>query len=137
MASIIYNSFLFDAMTGVIDVDTDTFKAMLVTSTYTPSKAHDKRNDITNEITGTGYTAGGQAVVPTITKSDVTNNVIITIPQLIWTSSTLTARGMPVYKSRGGAASADELVCFIDFLQDIVTVNQSFIALQSTLTLQN
>ena len=39
MASLIYNSCIDDMARGAIDFDTDTFKVMLVTSTYT---ANDK-----------------------------------------------------------------------------------------------
>ena len=43
-----------------VDVDSDTLKIMLMTSSYTPDlAAHDYKNDVTNEVTGTGYTAGG------------------------------------------------------------------------------
>ena len=44
-----------------IDFSADTFKAMLCTSTYTPSKTgHAFKSDVTNELsTGGGYTAGG------------------------------------------------------------------------------
>mgnify|MGYP000402675218 CR=1 FL=1 len=63
MASLIYNSAVRDEAVGNIDFDTDTFYGMLVTSTYTPNKdTHTKRSDVTNEVTGTGYTAGGMAV---------------------------------------------------------------------------
>lgn len=137
MASLLYNCFMYDGPTGAVDIDTDTFKMILVTSAYTASKSHSKRNQVTNEVTGTGYTAGGKVVVPTIALNNTTNRAIITIPQTIWTASTITARGAVIYKSRGGAASADELVCYIDFLQDIVTSNQPFEAPQSTLTQQN
>lgn len=42
------------------DYLTDTIKVMLTTSTYTPNRdTHETKNDITNEISGTGYTAGG------------------------------------------------------------------------------
>lgn len=48
---------------NAIDFDTDTIKAALVTSSYTPDGAtHDFFNDITNEVTGSGYTAGGAAL---------------------------------------------------------------------------
>ena len=60
MASLIYNSAIDEMARGDIDFDTDTFKAMLVTSSYTPNKdTHDFRDDVTNEVSGTGYTAGG------------------------------------------------------------------------------
>lgn len=43
-----------------IDLDGDTWKAMLTTSTYTPNRStHNYKDDVTNEVTGTGYTAGG------------------------------------------------------------------------------
>ena len=68
MASLIYNSALEDEATGAIDYDTDTFKVMLVTSSYTPDKdAHEFFDDVTNEVSGTGYTAGGETVTGTLT----------------------------------------------------------------------
>lgn len=42
-----------------VDLDTDTLKIMLLTSSYTPDPAHDYQADLTNEVTGDGYTAGG------------------------------------------------------------------------------
>ena len=63
MADVLYNSFKRDIMNGSIDLDTDTINVMLVTSTYTPDQdAHTKRSDITNEVSGTGYTAGGSRI---------------------------------------------------------------------------
>jgi hypothetical protein len=61
MANVIYNSFNRDLMNGSVDLDTDTIKVMLNTSTYVADQdVHAKRSDVTNEVTGTGYTAGGQ-----------------------------------------------------------------------------
>lgn len=38
-------------------------KCMIVTATYTPDQnLHDFKDDITNEVTGTGYTAGGNVM---------------------------------------------------------------------------
>lgn len=43
-----------------IDFDTDTVKAMLMTSSYTPNyDTHQYKSSLTNEVVGTGYTAGG------------------------------------------------------------------------------
>lgn len=75
MASLIYNSALRDEAIGSIDFDTDTFKVMLVTSAYTENKdTHTRRSDITNEITGTGYTAGGNTATVTVAAVDTTND---------------------------------------------------------------
>lgn len=42
------------------DFLTDTIKVMLTTSAYTPNRdTHETKADVTNEISGTGYTAGG------------------------------------------------------------------------------
>ncbi len=65
----IYPSGLRLLQNGSIDLDTDTLKLALVSSSYTYSASHDYFNDITNEVTGsTGYTAGGAAITsPTLT----------------------------------------------------------------------
>lgn len=136
MASLIHNNVMLDPWLGNL-ATTHTYKMMLVTSGYSASKSHSKRNQVTNEVTGTGYTAGGQIIVPTFAVSNTTNRLVITIPAATWPASTITARGAEVYRARGGAASADELLCYVDFLQDIVTNNQPFEAPQSTLTQQN
>jgi hypothetical protein len=124
MASLNYNSMMRDEATGAIDFDTDSFKVMLVTSTYVENKdTHTKRSDVTNEVVGTGYTAGGTAVTATVSAVDTANDrVDITFAQVTWPASTVTARKAVYYKSRGGAATADELVCVNDFGSDVVTV---------------
>lgn len=43
-----------------IDYDTDAIKAMLATSSYVPNlDTHAYKSDVTNEVVGAGYTAGG------------------------------------------------------------------------------
>lgn len=125
MADTIYTSFKRDIMNGAIDLDTDTIKVMLVTSSYTVSAAHTKRSDITNEVSGTGYTAGGSAIgSPTVT--NVSTNGVFDGNDVAWTTSTITARGAVLYKSRGGASSADELICYLDFGTDKVSTAGTF-----------
>lgn len=128
MASAIYNSFKRDIMNGAIDLDTDTIKVMLVTSTYTPDvDAHTKRSDITNEVSGTGYSAGGEALANKAVSVDNTDNEgVFDADDLTWSTATITARGAVLYKSRGGASSADELICYIDFGSDIVSTGSDF-----------
>ena len=138
MASLIYNSAIFDASTGAIDFDTDTFKMMLVTSSYTAAKTHMKRNAVTNEVSGTGYTAGGNAAAATVTKDDANSRVDITFAITSWTSSTITARAGVIYKNRGGASSADELVGYVDFGSDISSTSGTFsVTITSPLRFQN
>ena len=134
MASLVYNSFMRDIATGQVDCDTDTFKMMLVTSTYTASKSHAKRSDITNEVAaGSGYTTGGNACALTVAATDnVNNDVEISFSVTSWTSATITARAGVIYKSRGGASSADELVGYVDFLSNITSTNGTFAVTVST-----
>jgi hypothetical protein len=131
MASCIFNSFPADVFAGNCNM-THTYKGLLTTSAYSENRAtHTKRSDITNEVTGTGYTAGGIVIVPTFSVSNANNIGTLTIPSVSWTSITTTARKLIVYRSRGGAASADELVCCVDNGEDLIvtsgTLSISFI----------
>ena len=117
MASGMYTAAKKEIGDGTIDLNSDTFKVMLVTSSYTYSAAHDFRDDITNEVSGTGYSAGGAALSsPTFNVSGTT--AVYDGADVTWSSSTITARGAVIYKSRGGASSADEVLFFIDFGSD-------------------
>jgi hypothetical protein len=109
-----YGQALLKIFTGSIDLDTDTFKLMLTTSAYTPNQdTHDFRDDVTNEVTGTGYTAGGVTLTGvTVSYDAATNQVRISWNDPTWPNSTISARGAVIYKSRGGAASADELLAY-------------------------
>jgi hypothetical protein len=139
MASLIYNSFLDDVHRGAIDCDTDAFKCMLVTSAYTADKdAHLKRSDVTNEVVGTGYTAGGATVTCTVTKDTTNDRLDLTFSNPSWVSSTITARALVIYKARGGASTADELVFFGDFTSDLTSTNGTFaVTFTSPLRYQN
>lgn len=138
MASIIYNSFLDDVFRGNIDCDTDTFYVLLVTSSYTEDKdTHDKRDDVTNEVTGLGYSAGGVAATVTVTKDTANDRIDVSLGSASWASSTITARKAVYYKRRGGAASADELVAVNDFGSDVITTAGTFTLNASTVRIQN
>lgn len=138
MASLIFNSALDDAFRAIVDFDSDTFKCLLVTSSYTPNKdTHTKRSDVTNEVSGTGYSAGGAAATFSVTKDTSNDRIDVSLGAVSWSSSTITAAGAVYYKSRGGASSADELVAYIDFGGNIVSTNGTFSLTASTLRLQN
>lgn len=139
MASLIFNSALYDVLTGAIDFDTDTFNVMLVTSSYSPDKdTHTKRSDVTNEVVGVGYVAGGTAVTVTVGAVDTANDrVNVTLGAASWPTSTITARGAIYFKSRGGLASADELINYVDFGANITSTAGTFDLTASTLRIQN
>jgi hypothetical protein len=140
MASLVYNSMLEDLTRGAIDFDTDTFYVLLVTNVYTANKdTHTKRSDVdTNETTGTNYTAGGAATTVTITKDLVNDRLDLGFSTVTWANATITARAAVIYKHRGGANTADELVAYIDFGQDVSSTNANFaVSFSSPLRFQN
>lgn len=135
----VFNSALRDEAVGNINYSTDAFKCVLLTSSATPNKdTWLKRSDITNEITGTGYTTGGTTVSVSVGSVDTVNDrVDVTLGACSWSTSTLTARYAVYYKSRGGASTADELVAVVDFGQDVSTINDTFSMTASTLRKNN
>lgn len=67
-----YGIFAKSSNNKEVDLDSDSLKIALLTSSYTPNlDTHDYYNDLTNELTtALGYTAGGQVL------ASVTNNYI-------------------------------------------------------------
>ncbi len=143
MASLTFNRMIELWARGQIDFDSDVFKALLTTSAYpavgdaTAKDTHDFRDDVTNEVTGTGYTAGGNVVTVTVTLDTANDRVDITLGGTTWPSSTITARKAVYYKFRGGAASADELIALNDFGVDVVSSAGTFTLNASTQRIQN
>ena len=137
MASFVYNSILTDVVNADLDFAVDSFKMMLVTSSYSASKsAHAKRSSVTNELASSGgYTAGGAATTCSI--SDDTNKKILTFSAVSWSSATFTTAAAVIYKARGGASSSDELVAFIDFNGDVVSTGGTFSVSSTVITLAN
>jgi hypothetical protein len=129
MANVIYNSFKRDIAIGSIDLDTDTLKMMLVTSAYVPNQdTHAKRSDVANEIVGTGYTAGGVTLAnKTVVVNNTTNLAIFDADDITIPNATITARAGVLYKSRGGASTADELIAYLDFNSDITATAGNFV----------
>lgn len=101
---------------GTMDLDNDTFKIMLTTSTYTPAATHSVKADVTNEISGTGYTAGG-ATLQNVTWTESSGTVTLDATDVSWTSATFTARYAVIYDDTP-TSPLDPLVCLIDFGTD-------------------
>jgi hypothetical protein len=60
LASRLYGTFLENEKKAAYNLATDSLKMALVTSTYSPNfDTHALYSDLTNEVVGTGYTAGG------------------------------------------------------------------------------
>ncbi len=120
MANVIYNS--FKSKIGTVNWDdnaTTAIYAMLVTSSYTPDiDNHEFKDDIVSEVTGTGYTAGGNTIDNRATSVDTVADISKWDgDDVVWASSTITARGAVVYKDTGDP-STSPLIAYIDFGED-------------------
>ncbi|UTC29863.1 hypothetical protein BAJUN_02330 [Bajunvirus bajun] len=138
MASVIYDSFMQDLATAGLNMDTDTFKVALVTSAYVADKGlHDRFNDITGEVVGTGYTQSGQVSDGTLTLDTALHRLDITFGNVTWAGSTLTARGCVIYKV-GATPALSPLVAYVDFGQNVSSTSAAFaVTFSSALRLQN
>lgn len=124
---------------GSVDLDTDTIKFILITSSYTPNQATDDfRDDLgANEATGgSGYPAGGFTLASKTlaATSLVLNWDAADISQAI-TGGPFAFRYGVFYKARGGASSADEVVGYVDFGAQSVTDATLNITLTNQLTI--
>lgn len=121
MAWVLYDNFRLKQVrgSGQITLASITPKVMLVAAGYTPNQnTHDFRDDVTNEVTGTGYTAGGNTLgSPTVTMSGAGLVTFDAADPATWSQNAggfSNARRAVLYNSRGGAASADELIAYSD-----------------------
>lgn len=111
MASGIYNRFKANLMNKIIDMEADTIKCMLLDNSHAFSAGDNVIGDVSaNEISGTGYTAGGATLAgkavtqAATTKFDATDTA--------WTTATFTAYHAVLYDD---TIATDDLICSIDF----------------------
>lgn len=107
-------------------LEAETHKVLMVTDTHTPDfTLHDFRNDITNEVSGTGYTAGGQAF--TATEITLSAGVLTwDCADVSWASSTITSAMAAVYYTNVGLDTTDQLILLQDFVTAASTTNGTF-----------
>lgn len=120
-AWVVYNKFKEFMADGTIDVDTDAFRCVLVTSSYTPAATHEtwtsaSANEVAN---GNGYATHGVALTQTWVESSGT--VTFDSDNPAWTASggSITARYAVIVHDANGdnaLASTDKLVayCLLD-----------------------
>lgn len=104
-------------------------KVLMCTDSETPDfNADNFRDDVTaNEVSGTGYSAGGN----TLTSTEITiSSGVLTYDaaDTSWASSTISnAMAAVGYFARGGADTADELMWLSDFVTAASTTNGTFL----------
>jgi hypothetical protein len=129
MPSKLYGQFLSQALNKEIDWDTDTIKVALLTNSYTPDQdAHNYLDDVVaNEVSGTGYTAGGNTLAnKTNAYNSATNVIVLDADDTTWSSSTITARYAVVYDATPATNATRPLIGYVDFGSDQSSSNGNF-----------
>ena len=120
------SSFKRDLLKGHHQMDADTFKIAL----YTSSASHGASTTnytTTQEISGTGYSAGGQALnSPTVTLSGTT--AFVDFADETFSTATITAASALIYNTTtdGGSGTTDA-ICILDFGGDKTSTNGDFV----------
>jgi hypothetical protein len=114
-------SFKEDLFNKIQDLEADTIKIALYTSSATLGAATTAYS-ATNEVSGTGYTAGGETLTTaTVATSGTTAYVDFDNPE--WTTATFTARGALIYND---TTAGDNSVAVLDFGGDFTVSSGTF-----------
>jgi hypothetical protein len=110
-----------------IDWDAGTVKVMLLTNLASPNQdTWIYKSSVTNEVTGTGYTARGQALgTPTIVYSAGSNLTTADAVDTVWSGATITARYAVIYNDTGTDGTS-ALIAIIDFGADVSSTAANF-----------
>ncbi len=122
-------------MTGIVGlasgaINTDgAFYASLHTAAYTPDTVgHTARSHLSNEVTGTPYVAGGKPIPVSVYADYDEEGARVAIDEVRWNAATFTdVRYAVVYQYLGGVASADPLLLYVDFGEDIDPAGTDFV----------
>jgi len=110
-------SFKKALLDGEMDFSSDTsqtFKIALFTSSATLGAATTAYST-TNEVTGTGYTAGGNTLSISTNPTTSGTTAYLDFADTTWSAATITARGALIYKADGATNPA---VAVLDFGSD-------------------
>lgn len=124
----IYGNYVMNALSGLVDIGSatpDSFSVSLHTNLYTPVQTHEFYGDVTNQISGTNYTAGGEALANLSLTFDDVDTVTFDADDVTWVNSSITARYAVLYQDTDTPAS-DILVMYLDFVSDQASVSADF-----------
>lgn len=117
-------SFVNELTNAIHDLDSDTLKLALFDSSATPSAATTAYST-TNEVSGTGYTAGGATLALTSGYPTLASNGTgreFRFDDVEWASSSLTARWGLIYN----ASKSDRAILVLDFGQNRSSIASTF-----------
>lgn len=102
-------------------------KAMLLTSTYVKNQDARYKSELTNEVVGTNYVAGGKALTGVVVTYDAaTNKAKLDCDDVTFDNVTVTARYAVFYRDTGVATTSPLLVLW-DFGADVVATTSPFV----------
>lgn len=93
-----------------------TLRVALLNSSHVEDETDTVWADVSaNEVSGTGYTAGGQALTGVAAAQSAGVNIVyLDANDVVWSGATITARYAVIYDVSNG----NQLVCSIDFGED-------------------
>jgi hypothetical protein len=119
---------VFDTTQLALDLDLDTHRVAMFTNSITPNFSTDTAYGVApynaNEVSGTGYTAGGTLLTGTTVTESPTGTLMWDATDVSWTTSTITnARGALIYAD---ALAGNNAICFVNFGADYSTSAGTF-----------
>lgn len=120
ITSAVCNSFKQEVLVGIHDLDTDTIKIALYTSSASLG-ASTTAYTTSNEIVASGYTAGGNTLGGAVISLD-SSTAIVDFSDTTWAAATITARGALIYNS----SKSNRAIAVIDFGADKISTNGDF-----------
>ena len=99
----------------------DTFKIALYTSSATLG-ATTTAYTVTNEVSGTGYSAGGNTLTVSQTPTSTSTTAWLDFADTTWSSATITANGALIYND----TQSDKAVAVLAFGGDKTSTNGDF-----------
>jgi hypothetical protein len=112
---------VFDTTQLAINLDLETHKVALFLDSLTPDFSSDVSYSSSGEASGTGYSAGGEALSTTVFTEAVSGSAVFDAADAAWSSSTIAdAMAAIIYAD---ALGGDNLIVLSDFVSAVSTTS--------------
>lgn len=119
---------VLDTTQLALDLDLDTHKVAMFTNSITPDFSADTAYGVSpydaNEVSGTGYTAGGATLTGTTWTESPTGTLMWDATDPSWTTSTITSARAALYYA--DALAGNNAICLQNFGADFSTTAGTF-----------
>lgn len=123
-----YGLGLTSLVSGEINFVGASVKALLCSTTYVPNQdTHRYLTDITGEVSGAGYTAGGVLLTSKSAPYTAgTNTQTLTAANPTWATVSITQIRFVVFYMATGTAATSALISYMDFATNYAPSSQAF-----------